>query len=262
MTSTPPCERPATSRLAAAAARPSPAPEATSKALCALLLASAALVGCQNMPQAQQQSPAVAGAMAGPSGPAPCKPLGGPPPARTSNTQNAVIGGVIGAVGGAAIGSSVADRGSVGARNGALFGAMAGALAGSQYNKMIGLSQQPDGSVKLNVPGSVLFRSGSAEVNPAFQQTLGQVASTINEYCGLTARVVGHTDSVGSPASNKLLSERRAEAVATHLRTLNVDPSRLSSEGFGATTPVASNGDEAGRAQNRRVEIFVRPPAN
>lgn len=214
-----------------------------------------ALAGCKTLPEAQQQA-AVAQTAAAP-GASGCKPLGG----GNSNTTNAAIGAGVGAVVGALIGRSAADKSSVGVRNGALFGALAGALAGSQYNKMIGMSEQADGSVKLNIPGQVLFRTGSADVSPAFQQTLDQVGSTIVEYCGLTATVTGHTDSTGSHTTNARLSLARAESVASYLRSRGVDGSRLVAEGRGPDQPIASNADEAGRAQNRRVEIFVRPPA-
>lgn len=215
-----------------------------------------ALAGCKTLPEAQQQS-AVAQTVAAPGARA-CKPLGG---GGSSNTSNAAIGAGVGAVVGALIGRSAADKSSVGVRNGALFGALAGALAGSQYNKMIGMTEQADGSVKLNIPGQVLFRTGSADVSPAFQQTLDQVGSTIVEYCGLTATVTGHTDSTGSHMTNARLSLARAESVASYLRSRGVDGSRLYAEGRGPDQPIASNADEAGRAQNRRVEIFVRPPA-
>lgn len=229
----------------------------------ATLIGSAlALAGCKTLPEAQQQAAVaqtVAAAATGTAPPAPgCKPLGG---GGNSNTTNAAIGAGVGAVVGALIGRSAADKSSVGVRNGALFGALAGALAGSQYNNMIGMTEQADGSVKLNIPGQVLFRTGSADVSPAFLQTLDQVGATIVEYCGLTAIVTGHTDSTGSYTTNARLSLARADAVAAYLRSRGVDGSRLYAEGKGPDQPVASNADEAGRAQNRRVEIFVRPPA-
>lgn len=183
-----------------------------------------------------------------------CKPLGG-----TDATKATVIGGVIGAVAGAVVGGSVADKGAVGRRNGALFGALAGALAGNVYAKA---TEQPDGSVKLNLPGNVLFPTGSHTLGGEVKPTLDTVASTIKEYCGVTARVIGHTDNVGAYSSNQGLSERRAQSVVAYLESQGVEASRLSSEGLADSSPVASNADAAGRQQNRRVEILVKPPAS
>ncbi len=208
-----------------------------------IVIAAVALVGCQTAPPL--------GATAGG-----CKPLGG-----NSNAQNAAIGAVAGAVVGAAIGGAAAKRSSVGVRNGLLIGALGGALAGSQYNSLIGMTELADGSVRLNVPGSVMFRSGSAEISPAFATTLDSVASTIREYCGLTSTIVGHTDNTGTPEGNRRLSTDRARSVAGYLVSRGVDASRLQQFGRGQDEPLATNATDAGRAQNRRVEIFVRPPA-
>lgn len=210
--------------------------------LATITVVAVALVGCQTAPPQ--------GASAG------CKPLGG-----NSNTQNAAIGAVAGAVLGAAVGGAAAKKTSVGVRNGALIGALGGALAGSQYNAMIGMTELPDGSVRLNIPGSVMFRSGSADITPAFASTLDSVAGTIREYCGLTGTIVGHTDSTGTPDGNRKLSSDRARSVAGYLVSRGVDGSRLQQFGRGQDEPIASNATESGRAQNRRVEIFVRPPA-
>lgn len=197
---------------------------------------------------------AMAGCATKPAATGGCKPLGG----GTDATKATVIGGVIGAVAGAAVGGAVADKGAVGRRNGALFGALAGALAGNAYAKA---TEQPDGSVKLDMPGNVLFPTGSHALGNEAKPTLDTVASTIKEYCGVTARVVGHTDNVGTYSSNQGLSERRAQAVVAYLETRGVEASRLASEGMADTAPVASNADAAGRQQNRRVEILVKPPA-
>lgn len=204
-------------------------------------------------------APAPAGVRYGPDG---CKYLptaqAAPP---TSNTQNAVIGAVAGAVIGGAIGRSSARTASVGTRNGALIGAVAGAFAGSQFNNLVGMTEQPDGTVKLDIPGKVLFRTGSAEISPDFLSVLGNVGTTIREWCGVTATVVGHTDSTGSAAGNQRLSERRAASVVNALKAQGLEAGRLSAEGRGPSEPIADNRTEDGRAQNRRVEVFIRPPA-
>lgn len=223
-------------------------------------VATIALAGCQTMPsQPSQAQPPQQQAMSNN-----CKPLGGTNNSGSqpnSNTQNAMIGAAIGGLLGGVVGSKAANKSSVGARNGLLLGAMTGALIGSKYNSMIGVTEQPDGSVKLNIPGSVMFRSGSAEISPEFASTLDSVGGTIKEYCGVTGNIIGHTDSTGSAELNKRLSMDRARSVSSYLSARGVDPVRLSQDGRGPDEPVASNSTEAGRAQNRRVEIFVRPPA-
>jgi len=211
----------------------------------AMTAVAVALAGCQTMP-----AQPTAGN---------CKPL--PGTEQVNPTTSALIGGAIGALAGGAIGRSAASSKSVGTRNGALFGAIAGALAGTAYAKSVNVTESADGSVKLDVPGSVLFPSGSSQLGPDFKQTLNSVAGTINEYCGVTAKVVGHTDNVGSYPINKALSDNRAQAVVSYLATQGVSTSRLVAEGVADTQPIASNADANGRQLNRRVEVFVRPPA-
>jgi len=70
---------------------------------------------------------------------------------------------------------------------------------------------------------------------------------------------IAHLRKLGKPATNMGLSEARAEAVAAVLRAGGVDASRMSTSGRGAADPVASNGTAAGKAKNRRVEIYVKP---
>ena len=220
----------------------------TFRLLLTTVAASLALAGCQTSAVKPQ---------AAATGPGGCKPLNNSTP--TDATTAAMIGGVVGALGGAAIGRNAASNKAVGTRNGALFGAIAGAVAGSAYAK---LTEGEDGSVKLNVAGNVLFPTGSATLGPDFKSALNSVASTIQEYCGVMARIVGHTDNVGSYNSNLVLSQRRAQAVKDYLVQQGVDPGRLTSDGQADSVPVASNADAAGRQQNRRVEIFIYPPAS
>jgi outer membrane protein OmpA-like peptidoglycan-associated protein len=77
----------------------------------------------------------------------------------------------------------------------------------------------------------------------------------------MQVRVIGHTDSTGSDAINNPLSVRRAEAVRDYIAVKGVNGNRVSTEGHGSREPVAQNGTPTGRAQNRRVEIYLREPA-
>lgn len=233
------------------------------KALCIAVTAALALAGCKTTAPASSTGGTGKPAPVA-SGPGGCKPLN-PPPAEEgpSATQGALLGGALGALAGGAIGSQMSKRSSVGARNGALLGALAGALAGSQYAKQMQVTEQADGSVKLNIPGKILFGFDSSELSPEFRSTLDSVGGTVAQYCGLNARIVGHTDNVGKVDYNRQLSLRRASAVQSYLNSYllsrGVNDRLLAVEGQGPDAPVAANTTEDGRAQNRRVEILIIP---
>ena len=79
----------------------------------------------------------------------------------------------------------------------------------------------------------------------------------LNENPAIRIQISGHTDNVGKDADNTALSLNRAKAVMGYLLSKNIDPKRISSKGFGATMPVASNESESGKALNRRTELAV-----
>lgn len=176
-----------------------------------------------------------------------------------SDQKRTVVAATAGAIVGGVIGANSGRHRARNAAGGALAGALVGALASSAFKNEIDVEEQDDGSVRLKIPGSVMFASGRYDLSPNFQSTLTSVAGTIRQYCGLSVLVVGHTDNIGSVQSNQLLSERRAASVVNHFRGQGVE--RLMAEGRGQLQPIANNGDEAGRQMNRRVEVFVRPPA-
>ena len=185
----------------------------------------------------------------------------------TERQTQTAIGGGAGAATGAVVGAAVG--GGRGAAVGAVVGAGAGAAAGYNWDLIkeklgmatkdsnVQVSQQRDGSVKLNVPGSVSFASGSAALDAKLHPTLGKIADTLNEYPASTIRVVGYTDSVGDTQSNLQLSRNRAAAVAEYLSQRGVQRNRMVVDGKGEADPIADNGTDAGRAQNRRVEMLV-----
>ena len=104
----------------------------------------------------------------------------------------------------------------------------------------------------------VNFDFNSSALRPDSLPVLDQGAALLKENRGVEVVVEGHTDGIGSADYNEALSLRRAEAVYRYLVNQGVDPERLHVEGFGKTHPVASNETEAGRAQNRRVELKVK----
>ena len=169
----------------------------------------------------------------------------------------AVIGGALGGGRGAAIGAGIG--GAAGAAVGYNWGAVKEKLGMATQGSGVQVSEQKDGSLKVNVPGSVSFASGSASLDPKLFPTLDRIASTLNEYPETTITVMGHTDSVGSADSNVSLSRNRAAAVADYLAQRGVRRDRMIVDSRGELEPIADNGTEAGRAQNRRVEMLVRP---
>jgi len=134
-------------------------------------------------------------------------------------------------------------------------------LSGATRGTGTQITEQPDGSLKLNIPSSVTFDTNSYAVKPSFVGVLGQVAQTLNQNPEVIAQVVGHTDSTGNPSYNQTLSVNRAQSVVNTLVQDGVAAPRLSAQGMGANQPIADNNTEAGRAANRRVEIYLRATA-
>ena len=181
-------------------------------------------------------------------------------------TQN---GALVGVLGGAALGSMFRNDKN-GALHGAILGGIAGGLIGNtldaQAADMRNRLGNPNvtvtnmgGYLLVNLPDDVLFATGSATLRPDLQGEVRSIAANLVSYPASTIEVVGHTDSVGSAAMNMDLSQRRAYSVANVLIGAGVPARRVSTYGRGEDQPVASNLDAGGRAQNRRVEIIIRP---
>ncbi|MEO8150561.1 MAG: OmpA family protein [Bacteroidia bacterium] len=111
----------------------------------------------------------------------------------------------------------------------------------------------------LNKTGSVAlyinFETGKADIKPESQNIIDQITEMLKANPTLKISINGHTDNVGTPASNQTLSESRAKSVMNALIAKGIDKSRLSAKGWGQTKPVADNDTEDGKAKNRRVEI-------
>jgi outer membrane protein OmpA-like peptidoglycan-associated protein len=99
------------------------------------------------------------------------------------------------------------------------------------------------------------FDTGKATIKADSFPQLDQVAAALKSAPELTLEVGGHTDNVGTPETNQALSDARAKSVMKYLTDKGATPARLSARGYGQTKPVADNRTEAGRAQNRRVEL-------
>ena len=111
----------------------------------------------------------------------------------------------------------------------------------------------------LNMPSAITFDVDQDAIKPEFFATLNSVAIVLRKFNRTLIDVNGHTDSTGSLQHNQDLSERRAGSVASYLGSQGIDQRRMSAIGFGPSQPVATNATEAGRAQNRRVEIQIAP---
>lgn len=121
--------------------------------------------------------------------------------------------------------------------------------------RQVQVKEEPRGLV-LTLSGSVLFRSGSADLLPVAKRRLDEVAAALNKAQSPLV-IEGHTDSQGAEEVNEELSNLRAESVRDYLVEKGVDSARIRTTGLGESRPVASNKNPEGRANNRRVEIVI-----
>ena len=186
-------------------------------------------------------------------------------PEKAKTRQGTAIGAGAGAVAGLLIGG-----GWEGALIGAGVGALAGGAVGNYQDKQERkLRQQMAGTgvevvrkgdnITLDMPGNVTFGFDSAALNPQFNSVLDKVAQTLTEFDQTVIQIAGHTDSTGSHAYNMKLSEQRASSVKSYLAGRGVPAQRMQTVGAGPDHPIADNSTEAGRAENRRVEITIVP---
>ena len=105
--------------------------------------------------------------------------------------------------------------------------------------------------------GDVLIDTGRSELNPGAARKLDQLSEFLMEHPERRVQIDGFTDSVGSDSYNQDLSQRRADSVKAALISRGVDPSRIGSQGYGKSFPVANNVDSGGRQLNRRVEVVI-----
>ena len=181
-----------------------------------------------------------------------------------------VNGALIGGASGAVIGNAIGHDGRSAILGGVLGAAIGGAIGQNMATQERELNQRlaesgaqiinSGSQLRVILPESVTFPTGSAMVNASFVPALRDVAHSLRTHSYSTVRVVGHTDNVGSAAYNQQLSEDRARSVARILVGYGVASSRLSYSGRGYDEPMSSNTSAAGRTQNRRVEIVITPP--
>ncbi len=184
----------------------------------------------------------------------------------TMTTQQKGVGGgaAIGAIAGQVIGRDSKST-AIGAALGALGGyvwsrqmedkkrQMEAATAGTGTQ----VSQTADNQLKLSIPNDISFATGKSDIQPRLKPILDQFAQGVNQQASMEVKIVGHTDSTGSDAINQPLSVRRAESARDYLVARGVAASRISTEGRGSREPIADNATEAGRARNRRIDIYL-----
>lgn len=196
--------------------------------------------------------------------------------------QGATAGGAIGAAVGTGVGALIGGgRGTwIGALVGGALGAGTGALVGNHMDKQkaelekelqsirdleqenaykietVKDSNNLD-AIKLVMGNAVLFPTSSYTLSASAQAALSRVAYNLKQFPNTDVTVVGYTDNTGGEALNQKLSEQRAESVVNYLESQGIAASRLKAIGEGENDPIDSNATAAGRAQNRRVELYI-----
>lgn len=191
-----------------------------------------------------------------------------------SKTAN---GGLIGGGAGAAIGAGIgvllggdAQSAAIGAAIGAGVGGGAGAVIGNRMDKKAAELAALEAAkvetitdvnglegIKVTFDSGILFGFNSSKLSEDSKETLAKFATTMKDMEQTDITIYGHTDNVGSEEANEKVSAKRAEAVADFLKKNGMNKDRLITKGMSFKMPVASNDTEEGRAQNRRVEIYI-----
>jgi outer membrane protein OmpA-like peptidoglycan-associated protein len=203
--------------------------------------AALAITGCESMSDTQRQTATGAGI-------------------------GAAAGAVLGvATGGGNKGKSAATGAAIGAGVGAIGGYIWSKRMEEQKAQMeqatagtgIDVQRTADNQIKVNIPSDAGFDVNRSVIRPQLGAVLDKFAQGMRDNASTQIRIIGHTDSTGSDAINNPLSRDRAASTRDYLAARGVAANRIATEGRGSHEPVASNATESGRAQNRRVEIYV-----
>ncbi|MGM9844581.1 MAG: OmpA family protein [Muribaculaceae bacterium] len=195
-----------------------------------------------------------------------------------SSMNNTGKGALIGGGGGAAVGAGIGaligggKGAAIGSAIGAGVGAGAGALIGRKMDKQqqelerqlaesAQVEQVTDANglqaIKVTFNGGILFPTNGTELSANAKNELSQFAVSLNNNPQTNVQIYGFTDNKGSMAVNQRVADGRSNAVKTYLVNSGVAFTRLSSQGVPMANYVASNETAEGRAQNRRVEIYI-----
>ncbi|MBQ1912349.1 MAG: OmpA family protein [Bacteroidales bacterium] len=187
--------------------------------------------------------------------------------------KGSLIGSGAGAVLGAGIGYLIGGDGqgaAIGAAVGTAVGGGTGAIIGHQMDKKAKELAELENAqvetvtdvnglkaIKVTFDSGILFDFNKSTLKPEAKKQLETFAKDMADMPQTNINVYGHTDNVGTAEANKKVSDNRARSVAQYLMKHGIDDSRILAEGLSYDFPVADNSTEEGRAQNRRVEIYI-----
>jgi outer membrane protein OmpA-like peptidoglycan-associated protein len=187
--------------------------------------------------------------------------------------KGSLIGSGAGAALGAGIGYLIGKDGkgaAIGAAIGTAVGGGTGAIIGNKMDKkaaelaaleaaQVQTVEDANGltAIKVTFDSGILFDFNKSTLSAKARQNLDRFAAEMTDLPDTDIAVLGHTDNVGSAEANQKVSDNRANAVSNYLQSKGIAASRITAEGHSFNDPVADNGTAAGRAQNRRVEIFI-----
>ena len=196
----------------------------------------------------------------------------------TNTGKGALIGGGGGGALGAGVGALIGGGtgAAIGSAIGAAVGAGAGALIGKKMDKQaaqlkeqlanadVETVQDDRGlqAIKVTFPGGILFPTNGTTLSANAQTELAEFANSLKQNPNTNVQIYGYTDNTGSMAANTKVANGRAAAVDSFLANSGIAPTRLQAQGIPMANYVASNDTAAGRAQNRRVEIYITADQN
>ena len=192
-------------------------------------------------------------------------------------SKGSLIGGVGGGAVGAGVGAAIGgDKGAaIGAAIGTAVGAGAGAIIGNVMDKkaeelaaleaaQVETVEDANGlkAIKVTFDSGILFATNKSNLSAEAKSNLKKFADEMKDLSDTDITIYGHTDNTGSAEVNERLSLQRANAVSAELQADGIAKSRITTEGKSFTMPVADNSTAEGRAQNRRVEVFISANQN
>lgn len=196
------------------------------------------------------------------------------------NMSNTGKGALIGTGGGALLGAGIGaiaggGKGAIiGAAVGGAVGAGTGAVIGNKMDKQKAELEKIQGAqvndvtdsngiqaIKVTFADGILFQTGKSDLSPSSKNSLNEFARSLTNNPDTDITIYGHTDNTGSREVNQKLSEQRAQAVKNYFVGNGVTGARIQTQGLAFDMPVGDNSTVAGRAENRRVEVYITASA-
>ncbi|CAN5538847.1 OmpA family protein [soil metagenome] len=178
-------------------------------------------------------------------------------------------GGAAGAAAGGAVGAAI-GKATGNTAAGAIFGAAVGGVAGASIGAYMDRQaaeierdlenariERIGEGIKITFDSGILFDIDSDELKSAAKENITNLSEILNKYEDTNILIEGHTDVTGPEDHNQKLSERRAASVADYAKSIGVDNNRITTVGYGENQPIADNDTDAGRRENRRVEVAI-----